>query len=46
MKRRRCANRIAYSNGSYPCDREAQIFVKELGAWLCRECKKEVEGSA
>ncbi len=42
MKRRNCANRIAYNFGSYPCDREAQVFVKELGAWFCRECKKEV----
>ncbi len=42
----RCANRIAFKQGSYPCDREGQVFVKEFGAWFCRECKKEVEGSA
>ena len=46
MKRRRCANRIAGRHGSYPCDREAQVFVKRLGAWVCRECLREVEGSA
>ena len=46
MKRRDCVNRIVYLNGSYPCDREAQVFVKDLGAWFCRECLREVEGSA
>ena len=45
MKRRQCGNRIAYVNGSYPCDREAQLFVKELGMWVCRECLREVDGA-
>ena len=43
---RKCANRITSNFGSYPCDREAHVFVKDLGAWFCRECLREVEGSA
>jgi hypothetical protein len=45
MKRRQCANRIAFKNGSYPCDREGQVFVEVLGAWFCRECLREVAAS-
>ncbi len=41
---RHCAGRVVADYGSYPCENEAECFVKRVGAWLCIECARRLTG--
>ncbi len=42
MKTRRCQGRVDAAYGSYPCDNEAECFIKRFGAWFSRECARRI----